>query len=135
MRLNGVVPVPIYRGPFGRAQAERLLWRAGFGPRAGDADKLVKLGLKHAVYTMTRPVPYQLVGPDPHDERNRALAPADAVGHDHLSWLDRMVRCPSTAVPSGPRRPSGCCGARASGRAPARPGRSRATACAAPSCH
>ena len=24
--------------------------------------------------------------------RNRPLAPADAVGHDHLSWLDRMVR-------------------------------------------
>src|SRR5262245_38778971 len=85
------VTVPIYRGPFGRAQAERLLWRAGFGPRAGDADKLVKLGLKHAVYTMTRPVPYQLVGPDPRDERNRALAPADAVGHDHLSWLDPLV--------------------------------------------
>jgi uncharacterized protein (DUF1800 family) len=84
--------VPVYRGPFGKAQAERLLWRAGFGARAGEAEKLAKLGLKHAVYAMTRPVPYQLVGPEPKDERNRALAPADAVGHDHLSWLDRMVR-------------------------------------------
>ena len=46
---------------------------------------------------MTRPVPYQLVGPEPKDERNRALAPVDAVGHDHLSWLDRMVR---TTAPS-----------------------------------
>src|SRR5262245_37871309 len=91
------VPVPVYRGPFGRAQAERLLWRAGFGGTAADADRLAKLGLKHAVYAFTRPVPYQLVGPEPHDERNRALAPADAVGHDHLSWLDRMVR---TTAPS-----------------------------------
>jgi uncharacterized protein (DUF1800 family) len=87
-----VSSVPTYRGPFGKAQAERLLWRAGFGARAGDAEKLTKLGLKHAVHALTRPVPYQLVGPEPKDERNRALAPADAVGHDHLSWLDRMVR-------------------------------------------
>ncbi len=84
--------MPSYRGPFGRVQADRLLWRAGFGPRAGEAEKLTKLGLKHAVHSMTRPVPYQLIGPDPKDERNRPLAPADAVGHDHLSWLDRMVR-------------------------------------------
>ena len=55
--LNGRVPVAIYRGPFGKAQAERLLWRAGFGARPGEAEKLSKLGLKHAVYAMTRPVP------------------------------------------------------------------------------
>ncbi|HEY7537018.1 MAG TPA: DUF1800 domain-containing protein [Gaiellaceae bacterium] len=84
--------VPKYTGPFGKAQAERLLWRAGFGPRPGEAEKLTKLGLKHAVRSLTRPVPYQLVGPDPKDERNRPLAPTDAIGHDHLSWLDRMVR-------------------------------------------
>jgi hypothetical protein len=24
---------PVYSGPFGAKQAERLLWRAGFGPR------------------------------------------------------------------------------------------------------
>ena len=29
--------VAAYRGHFGAAQAERLLWRAGFGPRAGEA--------------------------------------------------------------------------------------------------
>jgi uncharacterized protein (DUF1800 family) len=90
---NGrVTAVPTYSGPFGKAQAERLLWRAGFGARAGEADTLTKLGLKHAVHSLTRPVPYQLVGPDPKDEKNRPLAPMDAVGHDHLSWLDRMVR-------------------------------------------
>jgi uncharacterized protein (DUF1800 family) len=84
--------VPEYHGPFGKQQAERLLWRAGFGARAGEADALTKLGMKHAVHALTRPAPYQLVGPDPHDEKNRPLAPFDAVGHDHLYWLDRMVR-------------------------------------------
>src|SRR5438874_3649032 len=84
--------VPEYRGPFGKQQAERLLWRAGFGARAGEAEALTKLGMKHAVHALTRPVPYQLVGPDPHDERGRPLAPSDAVGHDHLFWLDKMVR-------------------------------------------
>jgi uncharacterized protein (DUF1800 family) len=84
--------VPEYHGPFGTAQAERLLWRAGFGPRPGEAQALTRLGMKHAVHALTRPAPYQLVGPEPHDERGRPLAPADAFGHDHLSWLDRMVR-------------------------------------------
>ena len=27
--------IAVYKGPFGREQAERLLWRAGFGPRRG----------------------------------------------------------------------------------------------------
>ena len=36
---------PVYRGPFGKPQAERLLWRAGFGPRPGEAERLAKLGL------------------------------------------------------------------------------------------
>src|SRR5947208_1401256 len=83
--------VPEYHGPFGKQQAERLLWRAGFGARAGEAEALTKLGMKHAVHALTRPAPYQLVGPAPHDERNRPLAPVDAFGHDHLAWLDRMV--------------------------------------------
>ena len=81
-----------YHGPFGKEQAERLLWRAGFGARAGEAEKLTKLGLKHAVHSLTRPAPYALVGPEPARRADRPLAPADAVGHDHLSWLDRMVR-------------------------------------------
>src|SRR5438477_8783734 len=84
--------VAVYKGPFGKEQAERLLWRAGFGARAGEAEALTKLGMKHAVHALTRPAPYQLSGPAPHDEKNRPIAPADAFGHDHLFWLDRMVR-------------------------------------------
>ena len=51
--------VPVYRGRFGVRQAERLLWRAGFGPRPGQARSLARHGLRHAVYSLT--------GEDPHD--------------------------------------------------------------------
>ncbi|HZO60654.1 MAG TPA: DUF1800 domain-containing protein [Solirubrobacterales bacterium] len=85
--------VSVYKGRFGPAQAERLLWRAGFGPRRGEAERLAKKGLKGAVESLTRPkAKKELTGPPPHDEDGRPLAPADAWGHDHLWWLDRMVR-------------------------------------------
>ena len=32
--------VPVYRGKFDASHAERLLWRAGFGPRRGEAEAL-----------------------------------------------------------------------------------------------
>ena len=84
--------VAAYGGPFGPAQAERLLWRAGFGPRAGEAEQLARLGLAGAVHALTYPGRENLVGKAPHDEKGRPLAPYDAWGHDHLWWLDRMVR-------------------------------------------
>ena len=84
--------IPRYDGPFRKAQAERLLWRAGLGPRRGEAERLAKLGLDGAVRALTRPGPERLAGPPPKDERGRPLAPLDAYGHDHLWWLDRMVR-------------------------------------------
>ena len=73
-------------------QAERLLWRAGFGPRPGEAEALAKLGLHGAVHSLLNPGFERLVGPKPHDAKGRPLAPADAWGHDHCWWLDRMVR-------------------------------------------
>ena len=84
--------VAAYTGPFGRAQAERLLWRAGFGPGKGEADRLARKGLEAAVQSLTRPGAERLKGPGARDSKGRALAPADAWGHDHLWWLDRMVR-------------------------------------------
>ena len=81
-----------YAGPFGLAEAERLLWRAGFGPRPGEAKALAARGLVDAVHSLTRPGREKLVGPKPHDDDGRPLAPIDAYGHDHLWWLDRMVR-------------------------------------------
>ena len=35
----------VYQGAFGSEQAERLLWRAGFGPRQGEAESLAAAGL------------------------------------------------------------------------------------------
>jgi len=86
-------PFGTYKGPFGRLQATRLLNRAGFGPRPGEAEKLAKLGLKKAVLSLTRPKgAAHLHGPEPVDGDGVPIAPADAWGHDHLWFLDRMVR-------------------------------------------
>jgi uncharacterized protein (DUF1800 family) len=90
--VAAVPPIEEYRGPFGKQQAERLLWRAGFGARAGEAQALAKLGFKHAVHSLTRPAPYTLNGPAPTADKGRPLAPAAVIGDDHLFWLDRMVR-------------------------------------------
>src|SRR3954463_8281908 len=83
---------PVYRGPFGKPQAERLLWRAGFGPRPGEAERLAKLGLKGAVHALTQPGRDRLQGAPPHADDGTSLAPLDKWGHDQLWWLDRMVR-------------------------------------------
>jgi hypothetical protein len=84
--------LPVYTGPFGPDQAERLLWRAGFGPRSGEADRLAVLGLAGAVDSLVHPPKEdRLVGRAPVVD-GHALAPTDAYGHDHLWWLDKMVR-------------------------------------------
>jgi hypothetical protein len=87
-----MVGMPVYRGTFDVPHAERLLWRAGFGPRPGEAEALAKLGLHGAVQSLVHPRAERLVGPAPHDSKGHRLAPADAWGHDHCWWLDRMVR-------------------------------------------
>jgi uncharacterized protein (DUF1800 family) len=84
--------VAAHTGPFGPAQAERLLWRAGFGPRKGEAEALAKKGLHGAIESLVKPRNEKLVGPAPKDDKGRPLAPYDAWGHDHVWWLDRMVR-------------------------------------------
>jgi uncharacterized protein (DUF1800 family) len=86
-------PIAIYSGPFGVRQAERLLWRAGFGPSPGHAQALAAMGLHRAVAALTRPEgAATLTGAEPTDGDGNPLAPEDAYGHDHLWWLDRMVR-------------------------------------------
>jgi len=84
--------LPVYAGTFGVAQAQRLLWRAGFGPRPGGADALATKTVVQAVRSLTRPSgDAQLVGAEPVVD-GQPIAPLDAWGHDHLWWLDRMVR-------------------------------------------
>ena len=90
--LTRVAGIAVYRGAFGAAQAERLLWRAGFGPRPGEAAALARLGLEGAVHALTHPGREHLLGHRPHNEKGLPLAPYDAWGDDHVWWLDRMVR-------------------------------------------
>lgn len=84
----------MYTGRFGERQAARLLWRAGFGPRPGEAAKLARrFNLKGAVHSLTRPKGKErLKGPAPVDDDGLPIAPFDAWGHDLSWWLDRMVR-------------------------------------------
>jgi uncharacterized protein (DUF1800 family) len=82
----------VYRGTFGRKEAERLLWRAGFGPGPGEALRVARKGLKRAVDDLVYPPRVRLTGRAPRDDDGAPLAPRDAWGHDHLWWLDRMVR-------------------------------------------
>ena len=93
MPINVLVAgIPTYGGTFGAAEAERLLWRAGFGPRPGEAAEFAKGGLDAAVRWLVNPPSLQLTGPEPHDDDGLPIAPYDAWSHDHLWWLDRMVR-------------------------------------------
>jgi hypothetical protein len=85
-------PIAVYGGSFGARQAERLLWRAGFGPRPGQAQALAALGMEKAVLSLTRPSgTAPMDGPAPTDD-GAPLAPYDHYDHDLLFWLDRMVR-------------------------------------------
>jgi hypothetical protein len=92
-RPAGPQPFGTYKGRFGRLEATRLLNRAGFGPAPGQAEKLAKLGMKKAVLSLTRTQgEARLIGPEPVDGDGIPIAPFDSWGHDHLWWLDRMVR-------------------------------------------
>ena len=83
--------VPVYSGTFGVREAQRLLWRAGFGPKPGQAEALAQIGLLAAVRSLTRPSGAPtLVGAPPAIEA--PFAPRDSWGHDHIWLLDRFVR-------------------------------------------
>ena len=85
-------PIAVYEGAFGPREAERLLWRAGFGPRPGDVERLVAMGLDAAVFSLTRPSgAAPMTGPEPTVD-GLPLSPLDTWYGDHLYWFDRMVR-------------------------------------------
>ena len=89
---DGAVPE---QETWGRAQAERLLWRAGFGPRPGDLDRFAAMTPAQAVHALTRPAGEATLTPadrPPRDENGNPIDPDNVWGHDHLWWLDRMVR-------------------------------------------
>jgi uncharacterized protein (DUF1800 family) len=85
-------PTPVH-GTLSRADAQRLLWRAGFGPRPGDADRLAGQDAQAVVRSLTRVSgTATLTGAAPADERGNRIDPHNVWGHDHLWWMDRMVR-------------------------------------------
>src|SRR4051812_12061480 len=58
-----------YGGDFGPLEAERLLWRAGFGPSRGDVDRSAGLTMTQAVRRLTRSEsPSALTGPPPRQD-------------------------------------------------------------------
>lgn len=97
-RRGAAPPTPVYAGTFGRAQAERLLWRAGFGPKPGQAEELAALGVRKAVAQLLEPPSQKLTGPGPVNGKGSGLFPAHVWGHDHLWWLDRMVRADAPLI-------------------------------------
>jgi hypothetical protein len=86
-------PVASLGAPLSLAGAQRLLWRAGFGPTAGQAEALVGQPLQQVVYGLTRPSGVAtLNGPEPVNEEGKPLDPLHTWGEDHCWWLDRMIR-------------------------------------------
>ena len=84
-------PIAVYAGVFGPAQANRLAWRAGFGPRPGQVGQLAALDLEGAVMSFTRPTgDAPLDGPEPMNGTS-PINPASDDGAFNY-WLDRMVR-------------------------------------------
>jgi hypothetical protein len=91
-------PPPVFGRDFGNPQLKRLLWRAGFGPRRGQVDALAGKPMDEVVKSLTRPsgAPH-FTGPAPATG-DGPIAPFDSWGHDHLWWLDRMVRSDQSLI-------------------------------------
>ena len=92
-----LAPIAEYTGPFGKQQAERLLWRAGFGAKAGEAEALAKLGFKHAVHALTRPAPVRArrARPRPPTRAGRSRRPrssATTTSPGSTGWCGRTRR-------------------------------------------
>ena len=72
-------------------EIERLLWRAGFGPRPNEAANLARKGRAAVVEELLRPRGRQVGGP-PARVDGVPLDPLNRWSHDTLWWLDRAVR-------------------------------------------
>lgn len=72
-------------------EVERLLWRAGFGSRPGEARRLARRGRRAVVEELLRPRGPEVAGP-PARVDGAPLDPVNAWSHDVLWWLDRCVR-------------------------------------------
>jgi len=99
MTVLGPSPISTYTGPFTASQATRLLWRAGFGPKPGQALQLASLGLDGAVASLTRPVGAPVfTGAPPSNGSGPPLDPINNFGDANTWWLDRMIRSDQSLI-------------------------------------
>jgi uncharacterized protein (DUF1800 family) len=75
-----------------RAEADRLMWRAGFGARPGDIERLGAVDRQTAVKRLLEPGRGRAMDGPAARVDGRPLDPLNQYGHDVLWWLDRMVR-------------------------------------------
>ncbi len=74
-----------------RREIERLLWRAGFGPRPNEAANLARKGRRAVVEELLRPRGRQVGGAPPRVD-GQPIDPINRWSHDTLWWFDRAVR-------------------------------------------
>ena len=74
------------------AHVRRLFWRAGFGATPEEATRYAEAGMDATLrFVLRGDGGPELVGPEPTAD-GEPLDPVNEWGHDHLWWLDRMVR-------------------------------------------
>lgn len=75
------------------AEIERLYWRARFGALPGEVAPLARAGVAAAVRGLLTPRGADLRRGSPEPTAGgHPIDPVNALGHDVLWWLDRMVR-------------------------------------------
>jgi uncharacterized protein (DUF1800 family) len=79
-------------GGWSEAHVKRLFWRAGFGATPEEASRYAQAGQDATIrFLLKGDGGPELAGPAPRTE-DGPLDPVNEWGHDHLWWLDRMVR-------------------------------------------
>jgi uncharacterized protein (DUF1800 family) len=79
------------RSSWSQAHVRRLFWRAGFGATPKEAATWAARGQAATIAWLLDGGSSKLVGPAPN-LKGAKLDPVNEWGHDHLWWLDRMVR-------------------------------------------
>ena len=83
---------PAAAGPWTPAHVRRLFWRAGFGATQAELDRFTAAGKQATLdWLLDGDGPAELRGPGPSAD-GKPLDINNEWGHDHLWWLDRMVR-------------------------------------------
>jgi uncharacterized protein (DUF1800 family) len=80
-------------GDWTEAHVRRLFWRAGFGATPEEAARFAQAGREATLrFVLDGDGGPELAGPEPTAGGGRPIDPVNEWGHDHLWWLDRMVR-------------------------------------------